>query len=472
MKISDLKSGSHVHMLGICGTAMASLAGLLKNRGFKVTGSDSNPYPPMSTQIESLGIRILKGYSAQNLETNPDFAIIGNVIPASNEEAQALIAKKIPYTSLAKAMGEAIIEDRESIVVSGTHGKTTTTSLMAWVAQQVGVKPGFLIGGIPKNFGQSFQSPGGNYFVIEGDEYDTAFFDKVPKFIHYRPKHVILTSCEFDHADIYKDFAAVKSAFQLLMNLIPQDGTLLYWAEDPAVRELAALSNAKAKIGFGMKAADLTAEITDSGEWTQFNVRYLGKNLGPFKMILSGQYNVLNALAVIGIAIQLGWDLSVVKAALLSFQGVKRRQEVLGEPGGITVIEDFAHHPTAVRETLKGLRAKYQKRKIWAVFEPRSATSRRKVFQQDYAQAFNDADEVCLNEPFDQSKIQEQDRFSSGDLVRDLAKNQKSAALFSAADLIVQHLQTKAQRGDVIVLMSNGGFDGIYQKLLQALGKP
>jgi UDP-N-acetylmuramate: L-alanyl-gamma-D-glutamyl-meso-diaminopimelate ligase len=469
MNISELKKGSHIHMLGICGTAMASLAGLLKSRGFVVTGSDLNPYPPMSTQIEAMGIQIMKGYSAKNLEKTPDFAIIGNVIPASNEEAQEVLRRNIPYTSLAKAMGQAIIEDRESIVIAGTHGKTTTTSMMAWVAREVGVQPGFLIGGIPKNFGQSFQNPVGNYFVIEGDEYDTAFFDKVPKFIHYRPKHVIFTSCEFDHADIYKDFTAVQKAFEALMALIPENGNLLYWGDDKNVSALAEKSKVQNKVSYGLKLGDLRARILKTQETTQFAVEYKGESLGDFEVALSGEYNVLNALAVIGISRQLGWPLAKVKEALKTFQGVKRRQEILGEPNGITVIEDFAHHPTAVRETLKGLRAKYDRRKIWAVFEPRSATSRRKVFQDDYARAFFDADEICLNEPFDQSKIKEEERFSSKDLISDLGKNKKHAELFSTPDQIVAHLQTKAQRGDVIVLMSNGGFDGIYQKLLNAL---
>jgi len=241
----SLKPGSHVHMMGICGTAMASLAGLLKDRGFKVTGSDSNPYPPMSTQIEGLGIQILKGYKKENLSPRPDFVIVGNVISAQNEEAQELMRLGIPYTSLPKAMGELIIENRESVVISGTHGKTTTTSMMAWVLDQCGLTPGFLIGGIPKNYSHSFRNPEGNYFVIEGDEYDTAFFDKVPKFIHYRPKHVVLTSVEFDHADIYKDLDAVKASFAKLMELMPENGTLVFNSDDKNVLALSEKSKAK-----------------------------------------------------------------------------------------------------------------------------------------------------------------------------------------------------------------------------------
>lgn len=472
ISISELPPGAHVHMLGICGTAMASLAGLLKDRGFKVTGSDSNPYPPMSTQIQNLGIPLYSGYSKNHLRERPDFVVIGNVISASNEEAQEVVRLGVPYTSLPKAMGEMIIEDRASIVVAGTHGKTTTTSMMAWVADQVGARPGFLIGGIPKNFSRSFQNPHGQIFVIEGDEYDTAYFDKVPKFIHYRPRHVIFTSCEFDHADIYRDFDHVKSAFRMLMDLIPTGGSLHYWADDPNVAALAATSKAGLKRGYGLKEGGLRAsELRTDSAGQSFRASLDGKDLGVFQMVLTGEYNVMNALAVIGVSERIGWDLEKVRAALKSFQGVKRRQEILGEPGGVLVIEDFAHHPTAVRETLKGLKARYPDRKLWAVFEPRSATSRRKIFQKDYAESFGIADEVCLARAFDQSKIDEHERFSSDELVADLKFKGQKAAGFDNADAIVAELKCHAKSGDVVVIMSNGGFDGIYTKLMKALSE-
>lgn len=468
-----IKSGSHIHLMGICGTAMASLAGLLKNRGYKITGSDQNPYPPMSTQLESLGIQIQKGYRKENLHPVPDFVIVGNVISKSNEEAQELLRLGIPYTSLPKAMGEFLIEDRQCICVSGTHGKTTTTSLMAWVAQNVGVKPGFLIGGIPKNFSRSFQNPEGDFFVIEGDEYDTAFFDKVPKFVHYKPKHVIFTSCEFDHADIYKDLQAVKDSFAKLMQLIPVDGTLMACAHEKNVIELSSQCRSKNVFTYAIKgqfAADYQAEIKSvDSQGTRFAVWFRGLELNTFFIQMSGDYNVLNALAVIGLSHQLGWDLVSVKKALESFQGVKRRQEVLGEPNGILVIEDFAHHPTAVRETVKGIRSRYHGRKVLAVFEPRSATSRRKIFQKDYVEAFKECDEILLAKAFDQSKIDEGDRFSSEELVEDLKRQGKSAGAYDSADQIVSSLKTQAHRGDLILIMSNGGFDGIYEKLMKAL---
>lgn len=466
----QVKPGGHIHLIGICGTAMASLAGLLKDRGFQITGSDQNPYPPMSTQLENLGISIMKGYKKENLSQKPDFVIVGNVISASNEEAQELVRLGIPYTSLAKAMGEFIIGDRDSICISGTHGKTTTTSMMAWVAQCLKVEPGFLIGGIPKNFSQSFQNPKGNFFVIEGDEYDTAYFDKVPKFTHYKPKHVIFTSCEFDHADIYKDLQAVKDAFATLMKLIPENGTLLACAEEENVMELVKFSRASKTWTYGKTKGDYqfqTLKVGDQG--TDFLVTFKKEKLGEFHITLTGDYNILNTLAVIGLSHQLGWDLKQVQKALTSFEGVKRRQEVLGEPKGILVIEDFAHHPTAVRETVKGIKAKYPGRKLFGVFEPRSATSRRKVFQKDYVEAFQDCDETLLAKAFDQSKIDSENRFSSEELIADLKKSGKSAEVYDSADQIVQDLVKKSRSGDLVLIMSNGGFDGIYGKLLSAL---
>jgi UDP-N-acetylmuramate: L-alanyl-gamma-D-glutamyl-meso-diaminopimelate ligase len=469
----ELKSGSHIHLMGICGTAMASMAGLLKDRGYKVTGSDLNPYPPMSTQLESLGILIQRGYKAENLKPRPDFVIVGNVISANNEEAQELLKSGIPYTSLPKAMGEYIIENRESVVVSGTHGKTTTTSMMAWAAENAGVKPGFMIGGIPKNFSQSFKNPEGNYFIIEGDEYDTAFFDKVPKFIHYRPKHVILTSVEFDHADIYKDLQAVKDSFARLMTLIPENGTLLACAEDANVMELRSLAKCQKSFTYGFKKeSDFRAKVLFQNEkGLGFEVHFKNEILGPYSMEITGDYNILNATAVVAMSKCLGFSENRTQIALESFEGVKRRQEILGEPRGILVIEDFAHHPTAVRETVKGIQKRYPGRKVFSVFEPRSATSRRKVFQNDYVEAFKGSHEVLLAKAFDQSKIDSEDRFSTEELVADLKKASVEAGAFDSADQIVSALENRAKRGDVVLIMSNGGFDGIYTKLLSAFDK-
>lgn len=476
--LSSLKKGAHVHLVGICGTAMASLAGLLHDRGFAVTGSDSNPYPPMSTQIEKLGIKLYKGYSAANLSPAPDFVIIGNVIRRDNPEAQETVRLNLPYTSLAAAMGEAIIEDRQSIVIAGTHGKTTTTSLMAWIAEQAGFKPGFLIGGIAKNFSVSFRNPEGSFFIIEGDEYDTAYFDKVPKFIHYRPRHVIFTTCEFDHADIYADLSAVKAAFQRLMDLIPTNGNLFYWGGDPNVVALAQSSKCS-RFSYGLASDQgkydfeaVPTKMGDQSDPTEFRVLKHGEDLGTFRMGLTGDFNILNATAAVALAHVLGCSPEATRSALASFQGVKRRQEILGEPGGVLLIEDFAHHPTAVRETLRALKGKYQNRKLWAVFEPRSATSRRKIFQNDYALAFAGADAICIAEAYNQTGLGDAERFSSQELVTALQATGKTAAVFPSADTIVAHLKNQARAGDVVVIMSNGAFDGIYQKLFTALAGP
>ncbi len=467
----NIKPGSHIHLMGICGTAMASLAGLLKDRGFRVTGSDLNPYPPMSTQLERLGISIQKGYKAENLHPHPDFVIVGNVISANNEEAQELVRLGLAYTSLPKAMGEFIIGDKECINISGTHGKTTTTSLMSWVAEVCGQKPGFLVGGIPKNFSQSFRNPdGGKYFIIEGDEYDTAYFDKVPKFIHYKPRHVILTSVEFDHADIYKDLDAVKDAFRLLIDLVPAEGTLIACADDTNVMQLYQKSKCKKSFTYGLRAGDFKAKIVEETErGIEFQVFFGDKVLGPYFVKMSGEYNILNATAVVAMSHCLGFSDGKVKEALKSFEGVKRRQEILGEPGGVLVIEDFAHHPTAVRETVKGIQKKYPSKKVFSIFEPRSATSRRKIFQRDYVEAFKGSHEVMLAKAFDQSKITSEDRFSSEELAEDLTKSGVTAGAFDSAESIVDALKHRAHRGDVVLIMSNGGFDGIYSKILKAL---
>lgn len=469
--INNLKPGSRIHLIGVCGTAMASLAGLLKDRGYVVSGSDLNPYPPMSTQIESLGIKILRPYKKENLFPAPDFVVVGNVIPASNEEAQEMVKLKLPFCSLPQAMGEVIIGDRNSYVVAGTHGKTTTTSLLSWIAESCGLNPGFLIGGIPKNFSQSFRNPQANTFVIEGDEYDTAYFDKVPKFIYYKPKHVILTSVEFDHADIYKDFAAVKAAFIRLMKLIPTNGSLVYWGDDPNVREIAGNCDIQKKYSYGFKAdSDYQVSMTSESETaTTFQVFYKQNILAEYTTPMVGRYNILNATATIAQAHINGFRQESVIAALKSFAGVKRRQEILGEYSGVLLIEDFAHHPTAVKETIKAIQNKYKNRRVFSVFEPRSATSRRKIFQKDYAEAFSEAQEILIARAFDQGKISENDRFSADELIQDLISKGKSSRLFNSADEIVDDLVKRTQKNDIVLIMSNGGFDGIYEKLINKL---
>jgi UDP-N-acetylmuramate: L-alanyl-gamma-D-glutamyl-meso-diaminopimelate ligase len=467
-----LKPGSHVHLMGICGTAMGGLAGLLKEMGYQVTGSDQNVYPPMSTLLEKLGIKIKEGYKKENLNPRPDFVIVGNVMSRTNEEVQALLEAGIPYTSLPDAIGKFVIEDRQSIVISGTHGKTTTTALMSWVAEQCGQKPGFLIGGKPQNFETTFRLPKGNYFVIEGDEYDTAFFAKVPKFLFYRPKHVVLTSVEFDHADIYKDLDHVKSAFKGLLEIIPEDGFLAAFADDANVMSLLPHSKTKKVLTYGLNRGEFQARnIRFTENYCEFDVLQKGLVIDTLKLSIFGRHNVANALAAYVIAIHLGWPREKVKESLFTFKGVKRRQEVLGKPGGITVIEDFAHHPTAVKVTIESVHERFKGHRLFNVFEPRSATSRRKVFQQDYINAFTGEWDVLLAQPFNQATINEADRFSSDQLVDDLKAGGTKARLMLNVEEIIDYIDHEASMGDVVLIMSNGGFDGIYQKLIARLSR-
>lgn len=449
---------------------MASLAGLLKDQGHVISGSDQNVYPPMSTQLEKIGIALTEGYRAENLNHSPDLVIVGNVISKTNPEAAALLEKKIAYTSLPKALGEYLIAGRESIVISGTHGKTTTTSLMAFIADQVpGVNPGYMVGGIPLNYGVSFRGPKGNWFVIEGDEYDTAFFDKVPKFVHYKPKHVILTSIEFDHADIYKDLDHVKSAFRKLIELIPADGTLVYWAEDPHIGEMLPLCKGRV-ISYGAGKGDYRFDDRESiAGRNQFVVVKNGERYVEIAMKLFGLHNTLNGLAVFAMAEALKWPLDRVLQGFANFQGVKRRQEVLGEWNGVVLMEDFAHHPTAVRLTIDCVRERYPDRRVLAVFEPRSATSRRKVFQKDYVDALKRADVAFVAQAFDQSKIDADLRFSTDELVADVARAGGRAVTAADTAGLASAILGEARSGDVVLVMSNGGFDGIYGLLTEGL---
>ncbi len=470
-----LHSGAHVHFMGICGTAMSSLAGLIKDRGFKVTGSDQNVYPPMSTQLEQMGIKIMEGYKKENLHPKPDLVIVGNVISRTHEEAQALLASDIPYTSLPAAMGELVIAQRHSIVVSGTHGKTTTTSLISWVASCCDLQPGFMIGGIPKNFDRSYQLPKGDWFIIEGDEYDTAFFDKVPKFIHYRPRTAILTSIEFDHADIYKDLTAVKDAFTRLLRLLPQkDGLLIANAEDANIASILPLANSQV-VTYGLEKGDYQAKnirpttTTTTTTGTEFDVVVRGETRAHLTVNLIGEYNIKNALAAYATATELGWSDEKVTKAIASFQGVKRRQEIIGRPNNITIIEDFAHHPTAVKGTIEAVQARYPNAKTYSVFEARSATSRRNIFQQDYVDALAGAQALLLPPPYNQTGIPEDQRFSNDQLIADLKKRGTDVEQCDSVEQIVDRLGARTKPGDVILIMSNGGFGGIYEKLLARL---
>ncbi len=466
----NLQKNDHIHFMGVCGTAMASLACLLKKQGYKVTGSDQNVYPPMSDILKQAGIEIMEGYHAKNLNQKPHLVIVGNVISRHFDEAQALLKSDIPYMSLPKAIGEFLIADRTSLVVTGTHGKTTTTSMLAYLSAEQGLTSGYLVGGIPKNLNCSFQIPIDDYFIIEGDEYDTAFFDKVSKFLHYKPQKVILSNIEFDHADIYKDLDHVKESFLKLMTKIPRDtGFLVFNADDPDVCDVAKTYLGE-KISFGENNGDVLIKFIQEEKFTKVELKSkLWSEDKIFYLSVYGKYNILNATAAFLLGLHLGWDEKKLKEALKSFSGVKRRQELLGTPGGVRVIEDFAHHPTAVRLTVEALKKRYPEGSLFTLFEPRSATSRRKIFQEAYSNSFKGADVVYIAKPYNQINIDDKERFSSEELVQDLLNKKIEASVIKGIDVCVQEIKEKVQPGDTILIMSNGAFEGIYKKLLKIL---
>jgi len=465
----------HYHLIGICGTAMASLAGMLQARGHRVTGSDENVYPPMSTMLADLGIPVMQGYHAEHLVPAPDCVIVGNAIPRGNAEVEETLNRKLLYRSQAETVKEEFIRGRRSLVVAGTHGKTTTASIAAWVMDQGGLDPTFLVGGVVQNFDQSFRVTESDYFVIEGDEYDTAYFDKGPKFMHYLPELAIVGNIEFDHADIYADLPAVKTAFRRLMNLVPGNGRLIAGWDSPVVREVVAemgerLYTRLDTFGTCEDAMWQARDLDYTNELARFRVFREGQEWGEFETTLIGDFNIRNCLAVIVAADAWGINQQAINDALRSFKSVRRRMQVRGTERGVTVIDDFAHHPTAVRETLQALRTKYKQNRLVAVFEPRSWSSRLAVFQEDYAHAFKSADYVVISSVFDSSKATEKGRVLDTDrLMRDISGQGKPALRLDGADEIVRHLAPELRAGDVVAIMSNGGFGGIHDKLLNAL---
>jgi UDP-N-acetylmuramate: L-alanyl-gamma-D-glutamyl-meso-diaminopimelate ligase len=465
----------HYHLIGICGTAMASLAGMLKSRGHVVSGSDENVYPPMSTMLESIGIQIMRGYNGANLTPAPDCVVVGNAIPRGNPEMEETLQRRLNYRSLPEVLKDEFIRGRRSLVVAGTHGKTTTTSLASWVVDQAGLNPSFLVGGVVQNFGVSFRVTDSEYFIIEGDEYDTAYFDKGPKFMHYLPEIAIVNNIEFDHADIYKDLDAVKLAFRRLMNLAPGTGRLIVGWDSPPVREVVASFGAKLftnveTFGTADDAMWQARDIQFSDSVTRFSVWREGSTWTDFQTPLIGEFNVRNCLAVIIAADAWGVDRKVIADALATFKSVRRRCEVRGEINGITVIDDFAHHPTAVRETLAALRTRYPNERLIAVFEPRSRTSCHATFQQTYVDAFAPADYVIVSRVFDAQRAQEMGGVLDIEkLIEQINAQNKPAHAITEVDEIVENLKNELRAGDVVAVMSNGGFGGIHEKLLAAL---
>jgi UDP-N-acetylmuramate: L-alanyl-gamma-D-glutamyl-meso-diaminopimelate ligase len=451
---------------------MATLAAMLKQGGVDVQGSDEDVYPPMSDFLAAEGVRTFTGYRAEHIGSDIDLVIVGNAISRGNPELEAVLDRKLRYCSLPEAIRDHYLWDARSIVIAGTHGKTTTTALTGWVLTAGGLDPSVLVGGIARNFGPngaSYRLGRGRAFVIEGDEYDSAFFDKTAKFLKYLPDLAVINNIEFDHADIYADLEAVRTAFRRLVNLVPSSGLLLLGIDSPEVRPLAAMARSRLET-FGLaddadwRAVDLEAGISH----TRFRVRRGDAELGPFEMPLLGAHNVRNALAAIAVAAECGMPAAAIGAALAGFAGVRRRLEIVGEAGGVKVYDDFAHHPTAVAETLAGLRASNPASRIWAVFEPRSASSCRRVFQDAFARAFADADRVVFAPVF-RSTLPEAERLSLPQLVEDVGRFGPIAHAAPSIDAIVDRIVAERQAGDLVVVMSNGGFGGIHLKLLRAL---
>jgi UDP-N-acetylmuramate: L-alanyl-gamma-D-glutamyl-meso-diaminopimelate ligase len=469
MPFQDIKS---IYMLGIGGIAMGTLATMLKEKGFLVAGSDQNLYPPMSIHLEELEIPVCLGYDARNLSRfSPDMAIIGNVIRRENPEAQFVLGNGLPYVSMPEAIGRFFLSEHDSIVVAGTHGKSTTSSLLGWVLAQGGLDPTVFVGAFLKNWGRSYRLGSGKYMVIEGDEYDTAFFDKGPKFLHYRPHIGMVTSIEYDHADIFPDFDAVLKAFGSFAQLSGPEDYLILNADDAHCMELRRVCRGRA----------LTYGWSENADWRLLDAdfkagcvefTFLGPGFRDARRMVSrlpGRHNLGNTLAVIAAATLAGLSLERIQEALLAFEGVKRRQDILGESEGILVMEDFAHHPTAVKETLQALRPFYPDRRIIAAFEPRTNSSRRRIFQDAYAEAFDAAHLVCIKEPPGLDAIPPEERMNARELVEHIGMRHKEAHYFEDTDGLLQFLVSHCTSGDLVLSMSNGSFDGLPQRLLAAL---
>jgi UDP-N-acetylmuramate: L-alanyl-gamma-D-glutamyl-meso-diaminopimelate ligase len=463
----------HIHLIGICGTAMASLAGMLKQRGFRVTGSDAAAYPPMSDFLREIGIFVAQPFDPKNLEPRPDLVVVGNAMSRGNVELEYVLDQRIDFCSLSQLLHDEFLRGKEVLVVAGTHGKTTTTSMLAWIFHSAGLQPSFLIGGIAENFGSSFRLGQGKHFILEGDEYDTAFFDKGPKFLHYFPDEIILTSVEFDHADIYKDLDAVETAFKRLVNLIPRRGRVIAFdgvagdaKESPSLeRTLAKAFCPVERYGAGRGTNwRITNPRFEPGR-TTWTVMHNGEVWADFEFALAGEYNVWNATAAAALASSCDIPKEAIAAALKTFKSVKRRLEVKAQVNGVTVIDDFAHHPTAIAGTLKALRARYAGARLWAILEPRSNTLRRRVLQTDLARSLALADEIVVADVFRSEAVPAKERLELPALAAEIEQSGRRVRLLADADAIVETISPELRSGDVVAILSNGGFGGIYEKL-------
>ena len=464
----------HVHVIGIGGSAMAPLAGMLRESGFRVTGSDSGVYPPASTLLEGLGISFFNTFDAAHMQPAPDLAVIANIIARGNPELEEVLDRRIPYRSLPEMLEEVFLPGKHSIVVSGTHGKTTTTAMLAWIFHSAGKRPNFLVGGVAENFGKSYGLGGGEEFILEGDEYETAFWDRGAKFFHYHPDDLIVTSLEYDHADIYPDFETYQLAFRRLVNLVPRRGRVVIWGDTeesgPALRRAAEKAFCPVETyGFAAENDWVAGDFAIEGELMRFRVARRGQLFGEFSLTATGKHNALNAMAAMAVAQGRGISAEQIAEALATFRSVKRRTDVKGEIGGILVVDDFAHHPTAVKATIEAARGRWPGRRLWAVLEPRSNSMRRRVFQDALPKALALGDRVILGGVYRAQQLGEDNRMDPEAVAASVRALGKDAHVFSSSDAIAEHLAANAKPGDLLLIMSNGSFDGLCEKLLKRL---
>ena len=453
---------------------MAPLAGMLREHGFRVTGSDSGVYPPASTLLESLRISFYHSFDATHLQPTPDLAVIGNVIARGNPELEEVLDCRIPYRSLPEMLEEVFLPGKHSIVVSGTHGKTTTTAMLAWIFHSAGKHPNFLVGGVAENFGKSYGLGGGEEFILEGDEYETAFWDRGPKFFHYHPDDLIVTSLEYDHADIYPDFETYQLAFKRLVNLVPRRGRVVIWGDTeesgPALRRAAEKAFCPVeRYGFSSGNDWVARRFAVEGELMHFSVEHRGTQFGEFSLTATGKHNALNAMAAMAVAHGRGISAPKIAEALATFRSVKRRMDVKGEVGGILIVDDFAHHPTAVKATIEAARTRWPRRRLWAILEPRSNSMRRKVFQEALPKALALGDRVILGGVYRAQQLGDENRMDPEAVAADVRNLGKDAHVFPSSDAIAEHLAGEAKPGDLLLIMSNGSFDGLCEKLLKKL---
>jgi len=464
----------HIHVIGIAGSAMAPLAGMLREHGFRVTGSDAGVYPPASTLLDSLGIAYNSSFDAAHLTPAPDLVIVGNIIARGNPELEETLERKIPYRSMPEILEEVFLPGKHSIVVSGTHGKTTTTAMLAWIFHSAGKQPTFLVGGIAENFGKSYGLGSGPEMILEGDEYETAFWDRGPKFFHYHPDDLIITALEYDHADIYADFDVYQLAFKRLVNLVPRNGRVVIWGDTqvsgPALRQAAGKAFCPVvTYGFSAENDWVASEPAFDGDHMTFRVTQKGKLFGEFSLAASGRHNVLNALAAIIVAQGRGISVEALQESLASFRSVRRRLDVKGEHHGILVVDDFAHHPTAVRATIEAARGRWPNRHLWAILEPRSNSMRRRIFQESLPQALALADRVALGGVFRAQQLGDENRLDPETVAASVRALGKDAQVVSGGEAMAQFLTANAKPNDVLLIMSNGSFDGLCEKLLAKL---